>query len=54
MQERKQVESPVEGEKPVCDKSAYDLAKQQAVELFDRGFHLVGVIEATRDDWHDR
>ena len=33
---------------------AYEKAKQQAMALLDQGFHLGGVIRATRDELHER
>jgi predicted transcriptional regulator len=33
---------------------AYDQAQRRAFALLDRGFHLGGRIEATRDEWHER
>jgi len=33
---------------------AYERAERQALALLDRGFHLGGIIRATRDEWHDR
>jgi hypothetical protein len=33
---------------------AYERAERQAVALLDQGFHLGGVIRATRDEWHER
>ena len=33
---------------------AYEQAQRRALALLDRGFHLGGRIEATRDEWHER
>jgi hypothetical protein len=33
---------------------AYERAERQAAALLDQGFHLGGVIRATRDEWHER
>ncbi|HEV3036502.1 MAG TPA: hypothetical protein VHA33_01705 [Candidatus Angelobacter sp.] len=33
---------------------AYERAEHQAMMLFDQGFHLGGVIRATRDQLHER
>ena len=33
---------------------AFDKAQQRALALLDRGFHLGGHIESTRDEWHER
>jgi hypothetical protein len=41
-------------EEVVGRKEAYRQAKRQALALMDDGFHLGGVIRATRDDWHER
>jgi len=38
----------------VDNEDAYERAERQALSLLDQGFHLGGVIRATRDDWHDR
>jgi hypothetical protein len=38
----------------VGEEEAYERAKRQAIELLDRGFHLGGVIRASRDEWHER
>jgi hypothetical protein len=38
----------------VGDDDAYEQAQRRAFALLDRGFHLGGRIEATRDDWHER
>ena len=41
-------------EEVVGRKEAYRQAKQQALALMDAGFHLGGVIRATRDEWLER
>jgi hypothetical protein len=41
-------------EEVVGRKEAYRQAKRQALALMDDGFHLGGVIRATRDEWHER
>jgi predicted transcriptional regulator len=33
---------------------AYEVAQRRALALLERGFHLGGRIEATRDEWHER
>ena len=33
---------------------AYERAERQALAILDKGFHLGGVIHATRDEWHER
>ena len=38
----------------VDNEDAYERAERQALSLLDQGFHLGGVIRATRDNWHDR
>jgi O-phosphoseryl-tRNA(Cys) synthetase len=38
----------------VSEDDAYEQAQRQALALLDRGFHLGGVITATRDEWHER
>ena len=38
----------------VGDEEAYERAERQALALLDKGFHLGGVIRATRDEWHER
>lgn len=32
----------------------YEQAKRQAMALLNQGFHMGGVIQATRDDLHER
>ena len=41
-------------EKLVGEDEAYEQAKRQALALLDQGFHLGGVIRATRDELHER
>lgn len=38
----------------VGEDEAYERAQRQADVLLDQGFHLGGVIRATRDEWHER
>jgi hypothetical protein len=38
----------------VDNEDAYERAERQALSLLDQGFHLGGVIRASREDWHDR
>ena len=38
----------------VGEDDAYETAKRQALALLERGFHLGGVIPATRDELHER
>ena len=38
----------------VGEDEAYERAQRQAMALLDHGFHLGGVILATRDEWHER
>ncbi len=38
----------------VGEDEAYDRAQREALALLDRGFHLGGVIAATREEWHER
>jgi len=38
----------------VGEEEAYERAERQAAALLDQGFHLGGVIRATRDEWHER
>lgn len=38
----------------VGEDEAYERAQRQAAALLDQGFHLGGVIPATRDEWHER
>ena len=38
----------------VGEDNAYEQAQRRALALLDRGFHLGGRIEATRDEWHER
>ena len=38
----------------VGEDDAYEQAQRRALALLDRGFHLGGHIEATRDEWHER
>jgi predicted transcriptional regulator len=38
----------------VDQEEAYERAKRQALALLDKGFHLGGVIRASRDELHER
>jgi Family of unknown function (DUF6364) len=38
----------------VGEDEAYERAQRQALALMDKGFHMGGVIRATRDEWHER
>ena len=38
----------------VGEEEAYEHAERQAARLLDQGFHMGGVIAATRDEWHER
>ncbi len=38
----------------VGEDEAYERAERQARMLLEQGFHLGGVIRATRDEWHER
>jgi hypothetical protein len=38
----------------VGEEEAYERAQRQATALLDKGFHLGGVIRASRDQWHER
>ena len=38
----------------VGEEEAYERAERQAVALLGEGFHLGGVIQATRDELHER
>ena len=38
----------------VGEDEAYERAQRQATSLLDQGFHLGGVITASRDEWHER
>lgn len=38
----------------VGEEEAYERAERQALSLLDQGFHLGGVIGATRDELHER
>jgi predicted transcriptional regulator len=38
----------------VGENDAYEQARRRALALLDRGFHLGGRVEATRDEWHER
>jgi hypothetical protein len=38
----------------VGEEEAYERAERQATALLDQGFHLGGVINSSRDEWHER
>jgi hypothetical protein len=38
----------------VGEEDAYERARRQAESLLEKGFHLGGVIHATRDELHER
>ena len=38
----------------VGEEEAYERAQRQAMALLDQGFHLGGVIRASRDELHER
>jgi Family of unknown function (DUF6364) len=38
----------------VGDEEAYENAERQALALLDQGFHMGGVIRASRDELHER
>jgi hypothetical protein len=38
----------------VGEDEAYERARRQAEDLLDQGFHLGGVVRATRDQLHER
>lgn len=38
----------------VGEDDAYEQAQRRALSLLERGFHLGGTIESTRDEWHER
>ena len=38
----------------VGEEEAYERAERQAMSLLEQGFHLGGVIRASRDDLHER
>jgi len=38
----------------VGEEEAYERAEREALALLDRGFHLGGVIRASRDELHER
>jgi hypothetical protein len=51
---RKAKHLAIQGETLTGEEDAHERAKRRALDLLDRGFHLGGVIRATRDDWHER
>jgi len=38
----------------VGEEEAYECAQRQAMTLLDQGFHMGGVIRASRDELHER
>ncbi len=38
----------------VGEDEAYQRAERRALALLDKGFSLGGVIQGTRDEWHER
>ncbi|MGA7915132.1 MAG: DUF6364 family protein [Candidatus Acidiferrales bacterium] len=38
----------------VGEEEAYERAERQALQLLEQGFHLGGVIRASRDELHER
>jgi len=38
----------------VGEEEAYERSEREALALFNQGFHLGGVIGATREEWHER
>lgn len=38
----------------VGDEEAYDRAERQARAILDKGFHMGGMIQASRDELHER
>jgi hypothetical protein len=38
----------------VGEEEVYERAERQALSLLEQGFHLGGVIRASRDEWHER
>jgi hypothetical protein len=38
----------------VGEQEAYERAERQAMSLLDQGFHLGGIIRASRDELHER
>ncbi|MGA8367208.1 MAG: hypothetical protein WB716_07825 [Candidatus Acidiferrales bacterium] len=38
----------------VDEEEAYERAERQALNLLDQGFHLGGVVRASRDELHER
>jgi len=38
----------------VGEEEAYERAERQAMALLAKGFHMGGVIRASRDEWHER
>jgi hypothetical protein len=38
----------------IGEEEAYERAERQAISLLEKGFHLGGVIRASRDELHER
>jgi hypothetical protein len=38
----------------VGEDEAYERAQRRALAMMNKGFHMGGVIRATRDEWHER
>ncbi len=38
----------------VGEDDAYEQSQRRALALLERGFHLGGDIQASRDEWHER
>jgi hypothetical protein len=38
----------------VGEEEAYERAERQAIQLLDHGFHLGGLVTASRDELHER
>jgi predicted transcriptional regulator len=38
----------------VGEDDAYEQSQRRALALLERGFHLGGHIQASRDEWHER
>lgn len=41
-------------EQLISEEEVYDTARQHALTLLERGFHLGGKIPCPREQWHDR
>jgi len=38
----------------VGEEEIYERVERQAMALLDKGFHMGGMIRASRDEWHER